>query len=148
MASFVKINKFVDHLCSGVHNFTSTVDAQMTVALSNTAPGSEPGGNPTDDAFGLLSNVTEINYANLSSRQFTNVQKSLSTGTLTVDMDDLQLTASGTVATFRYLYFYNDTPTNPADPLVAHFDHGSPVSLSDTDTYSIQIDAAGLFTLA
>lgn len=148
MAAFVKINKFVDHLCTGVHDFTSTGTAQMTVALSNIDPASEVGGDPTDDAHGLLADVTEVAYTNLSSRQFTNVQKTLSTGTLTVDMDDLQLVASGSVAQFRYLYFYNDTSTSPADPLVAHFDHGSVVGLQDTDTYSIQIDAAGLFTLA
>jgi hypothetical protein len=148
MATFVKINKFVDHLCSGVHNFNSQGTAAMTVALSNTQPATEGGGDPLSDAGGDLSFVTEINYANLSSRAFATVSKNLSAGTLTVDLSDLVLTASGAVAAFRYLYFYNDTPTAPVDPLVAHFDHGSVVQLADTDTYSISIDNAGLFTLA
>ena len=148
MATFVKVNKFVDHLCTGVHDFTSPATAAITVALSNISPSAEVGGNPLDDPYGLLANVTQISYANLSSRLFANNNKTLSTGTLTVDMDDLTLTGSGTVADFRYIYFYNDTPTAPVDPLIAHFDHGSIVGLRDTDTYSIQIDPAGLFTLA
>jgi hypothetical protein len=147
VASFVKINKFVDHLAGGTHNFTSAGTAAMTVALTNTAPASEST-NPTGDSGGLLANLTQVSYSNLSSRAFSTVSKSLSSGTLTVDLSDLVLTASGTVATFRYLYFYNDTPTSPADPLVCHYDHGSTVSMVNTDTYTITIDALGLFTLA
>jgi hypothetical protein len=147
MATFVKINKFLDHLVKGVHNFTAVGNAAMTVALTNTAPASE-GTNPTVDAGGLLANLTQISYTNLSTRAFATVTTSLSSGTSTVDLSDLTLTASGAVATFRYVYFYNDTPTSPADPLVAHFDHGSAVTLANTDTYIITIDALGLFTIA
>ena len=148
MASFVKINRFVDHLTSGVHNFTSAGTAAMTVALSNTAPGAEVA-NPLSSTEGLLTNVTQISYSGLSTRVFDTVSKSLSTnGILTVDLSDLVLTASSTVATFRYLYFFNDTPTSPSDPLVAHYDHGSAVSMVNTDTYTITIDPLGLFTLA
>ena len=147
MASFVKINKFVDDLTTGVHNFTSEGTAAMTVALTNTAPASE-GTNPLTDGGGLLANLTQVAYTDLSGRVFATVSKSLSSGTLTVDLSDLVLTATGNVATFRYLYFYNDTPTSPADPLVCHYDHGTTVSMVNTDTYTITIDPLGLFTLA
>jgi hypothetical protein len=147
VATFVKINKFVDDLATGVHNFTSESTAAMTVALTNTAPASEST-NPLSASGGRLANLTQVAYTNLSSRAFATVSKSLSTGTLTVDLSDLVLTASGPVATFRYLYFYNDTPTSPADPLVAHYDHGSAVTMANADTYTITIDALGLFTLA
>jgi hypothetical protein len=147
VASFVKVNRFVDHLTTGVHNFTSAGTAAMTVALSNTAPASEAT-NPLTDAGGILSNVTQIAYTGLSTRVFSTVTKSLSAGTLTVDLSDLVLTANASVATFRYLYFFNDTPTSPADPLVCHYDHGSAVSMVNTDTYTITIDPLGLFTLA
>jgi hypothetical protein len=147
VASFVKINKFVDDLTKGVHNFTSVGTAAMTVALTNTAPASESQ-NPLVDAGGRLANLTQIAYTNLSSRAFATVTPSLSSGTQTIDLSDLVLTASGNVATFRYLYFYNDTPSSPADPLVCHYDHGTTVSMVNTDTYTITIDPLGLFTLA
>jgi hypothetical protein len=147
MATFVKINRFLDDLVKGVHNFTAVGNAAMTVALTNTAPASEAT-NPTVDAGGRLANLTQVAYTNLSTRAFATVTPSLSSGTSTVDLSDLTLTASGAVATFRYLYFYNDTPTSPVDPLVAHFDHGSAVTLANTDTYIITIDALGLFTIA
>jgi hypothetical protein len=147
VASFVKVNRFVDHMATGVHNFTSAGTAAMTVALSNTAPAAQ-GTNPLVDEGGLLANVTQIAYTGLSARTFTTVTKTLSSGSLTVDLSDLVLNASGTVATFRYLYFYNDTPTSPADPLVCHYDHGSAVSMVNTDTYTITIDPLGLLTFA
>lgn len=146
MATFVKINDFVEDLILGVHDFTNSTNAAMTVALSATAPAGE-GSNPTADGNGVLANVTQIAYTNLSSRAFTTVTPSLSSGTATVDLSDLVLTASGTVASFRYLYFYNDTPSSPADPLVCHYDHGTTVSMVNTDTYTITIDAAGLFSI-
>lgn len=147
MATFVKINRFVEDLVKGVHNFTAVGNAAVTVALTNTAPASEST-NPTADAGGRLSNLTQVSYTNLSTRAFATVTPTLSSGTQTVDLSDLVLTASGNVATFRYLYFYNDTPTSPADPLICHYDHGTTVSMVNTDTYTITIDALGLFTLA
>ena len=147
MAPFVKVNRFVDHLVSGVHNFTSVGTAAVTVALTNTAPASEST-NPLTDGGGLLANLTQIAYTNLSTRAFATVSKALATGTVTVDLSDLTLTASGAVATYRYLYIYNDTPTSPADPVIGHFDHGSTITLANTDTHILTIDALGLFTLA
>ena len=146
MATFIKVNRFAEDLVKGVHNFTSSGTAAVTVALTNTAPASEST-NPLTDAGGRLANLTQVSYTNLSTRAFATVTPTLASGTQTVDLGDLTLTASGAVATFRYLYFYNDTPTSPADPLVCHFDHGAGMTMGASDTYIITIDALGLFTL-
>ena len=66
MASFVKINDFV---ANAVENMDLESD-QLKVALSNTAPSSESS-NPTADTNGILGNVTQISYSNLSSRNLT-----------------------------------------------------------------------------
>jgi hypothetical protein len=59
------------------------------------------------------------------------------------------LTASGgTVGPFRYVYVYDDTVTVPADPLVCYFDYGSSITLQDTETLTITINASGLYTVA
>jgi hypothetical protein len=51
------------------------------------------------------------------------------------------------VATFRYVYLYNDTPTSPADPVVCHYDVGTTITMATSDSFAITFDALGLFTL-
>ena len=114
MASFVKINDFVEHTAEKVHNLG--VD-QLVVALSNTAPASEVS-NPTADGNGVLANVTQIDYINLSSRNITTSSSAQTGGTYKLVCADLVLTASGAVGPFRYVYIYNDAPISPADPLI------------------------------
>ena len=144
MASFTKVNDYVEDIHHGVHDFSSD---QLAVALSNTAPGSETS-DPTADGNGVLANVTEIAYTNLSSRNITTSSSSQSSGTYKLVLSDLTLTASGgSVATFRYVYIYNDTATN--DELIAVFDKGSAVDLGDGDSIDIDFsDANGLLQLS
>ena len=133
MASFVKINDFV---ANAVENMDLESD-QLAVALSNTAPASETS-NPTADGNGILGNVTQISYTNLSSRNLTTSSSGQSGGIYKLVLADLTLTASGgSVAAFRYIYIYNDTVTVPADPLIGYYDYGSSLTLNDGDTFTI-----------
>lgn len=75
------------------------------------------------------------------------------TGGLTADIDlsrsggqstvtlgtALVLTATGAVGPFRYVAFYSDT--SAADNLMCFFDHGSSITMANTDTYTIPIGA-------
>ena len=133
MASFVKINDFV---ANAVENMDLESD-QLVIALSNTAPSSESS-NPTADTNGILGNVTQISYSNLSSRNLTTSSSGQSGGVYKLVLADLTLTASGgSVAAFRYIYIYNDTVTSPADPLIGYYDYGSSLTLNDGDTFTI-----------
>lgn len=110
------------------------------VALSNTAPGSE-GTPPTGATTAcVLANVTQISYSNCSSRNITTSASAQSSGTYKLTLTDLVLTASGTVGPFRYVYIYNDTPTSPADPLIAYYDYGSSITLASGETLTINFD--------
>ena len=60
---------------------------------------------------------------------------------ITLTVADEVLTATGAVATFRYLHYYNDTATSPADALVLGYDHGSAVTLANTETFTADHDA-------
>ena len=60
---------------------------------------------------------------------------------------DLVLTASGAVATFRYVVIYNDTPTSPADPLICYYDYGSDLTLASGETLTIDFTTSS-FTIA
>lgn len=145
MATFTKINDFV---LNAVHNMDLETD-QIVVALSNTAPASETS-NPIADGNGVLANVTEIAYTNLSSRNITTSSSAQTSGTYALKLTDLILTASGgSVGPFRYAYIYNDTVTSPADPLIGIFDYGSSITLADSETLTLDFsDANGLLTLA
>lgn len=96
----------------------------------------------------VLADLTTISYTNLSSRTLTTASSTQTTGTYSLTFNDLVLTAGGgSVATFRYVVIYDDTPTSPADPLVMFYDHGSNVTLADGETYTIDFSGAA-FTLA
>jgi len=133
MATFVKFNSFVEAVAEKVHNLGSD---QLVIALTNTAPTA---------ADTQLSDITEISYTNLSSRNVTTSSSSQTSGTYSLVCADLVLTASGAVGPFRYAVLYNDTATN--DELIAYWDYGSEVTLANTDTFTVDF-ASTVFTLS
>jgi len=134
MATFTKFQSFVEALAEKVHNLGSDT---LTVALTNSAP---------VNTNTQLSNITQISYTNLSSRVLAGVTSSQTSGTYRLDANDLVLTASGTVPTFRYVVLFNDTATN--DELIGFYDYGTTVDLLNGETFTITWDAAGILTLA
>lgn len=142
MASFTKVNDFVVNLAN-----TMDLDANtLIVALSNTDPTS--GTNVVSDGNGILANISQISYTNLSSRTLQNVTSTQSSGTYKLSADDLTLTASGgSVAAFRYIVIYNDSVTSPADPVIGYYDYGTSLTLNDGDTFTIDIGTNGILTL-
>ena len=138
MATFNKVNDFV---VNAVHNMDLESD-QIVVALSNTAPSSETS-NPANDGNGILGNVTEVSYTNLSSRNVTTTSSTQSSGTYKLVLTDITLTSSGgSTGPFRYVYIYNDTVTSPADPLIGYYDYGSSLTLNDGDSLTVDFSAA------
>jgi hypothetical protein len=140
VASYHKFNAFVEHVAEKVHNLGSD---QLVVALCAAA-------NAPVATNSVLADLTEISYTNLSSRNITTSASSQTSGTYKLVLTDLVLTASGgAVATFRYVVVYNDTPTSPADPLIAWYDYGSNLTLADGETLTIDFDgSAGFLTIA
>jgi hypothetical protein len=133
MATFTKVLSFPEAVAEKVHNLGSD---QLVVALTNTTP---------DTAWTQLSDLTQVSYTNLSSRNITTASSSSSGGTYTLALTDLVLTASGSVGPFRYVYIYNDTATN--DELIGYIDYGSAVTLIDTQTLTLDFNASTI-TLA
>lgn len=136
MASFNKFQPFVEALAEKLHNLGSD---QIVVALTNTAP------NATDS---VLTDITQITYTNLSSRNVTTTSSAQTTGTYKLVLADLVLTASGgSVGPFRYVVLYNDTAA--ADNLIGYYDYGSALTLLDGETLTIDFDpSAGVLTIA
>jgi hypothetical protein len=137
MASLNFFNSFKEASMEKVHNLQSD---SFVIAL--TAAANAPVATNTQ-----LSNLTQISYTNLSSRALTVSSSAQSSGTYKWVLTDLVLTASGAVATFRYVVIYNDTATN--DELIGWYDYGSDVTLASGETFTIDFDGTnGVFTVA
>lgn len=147
MATFTKLNGFVEHLAEKIHDLGAD---QLVVALSNTAPASETTPPTGSTAACILANVTQIAYTNLSTRNITTTSSAQTSGTYKLTLTDLVLTSTGgTTGPFRYVYLYNDTPTVPADPLIGYYDYGSSITLAASETLTIDFDATnGVLTIA
>lgn len=133
MATFTKFNSFVEALAEKVHNLGSDT---LTVALTNTAPVA---------TNTVLANITQISYTGLSSRVLTVSASSQTSGTYSLVVSDLTLTASGSVGPFRYVVIYNDTATN--DELIGYYDYGSSITLASGETFTVDFGTE-LLTLA
>lgn len=135
MASFNKFNPFTKAVGDKKHNLSAD---SLKIALTNSAPSA---------ANAVLADITEISYTNLSARGVTTTSFNTSSGTVKLILADLLLTASGAVATFRYVVLYNDTAAN--DELIGWWDYGSAVTLANAETFNIDFDgSAGVITLA
>lgn len=130
MASYNKHNQFVKDLIDGVHNFASHV---FKVVLTNTAP---------VNTNTVLANLTQISGTNgyTTGGAATTISTSVSSGTAKVTGTDVTWTASGSMGPFRYADLYNDSPTSPADPLIAWWDYGSSLTLAATETFTVDFD--------
>lgn len=130
------------------HDLFGTTDT-LNVYLSNTTPNVA--------THTVKADLAEVSTGNgYSGAQDTQNDSTRSGGTVTLTGVSLTITASGgSIATFRYVVLYNDTPTTPnADPLIAYWDYGSALTLADGESISIKfnnanVGAAGtIFTLA
>lgn len=136
MATFNKFQSFVEALAEKSHNLGSD---QLVVALTNSAP------LATNTQ---LSDITQITYTNLSSRNVTTSSSAQTSGTYKLVLTDLTLTASGgSVGPFRYVVLYNDTSVG--DLLIGYYDYGSSITLASGESLAIDFDGtAGVLTLA
>lgn len=142
MAGYVKYNIVAENLVKGVYNFNNGGHT-FKVILSNAAPDAA--------AHTVRADVSEIASGNgyTSGGNPTTMTVTNVSGTVTVsNADPATWTASGgNIGPFRYAILYDDTPTSPADPLVAYWDYGVENTMVPGDTFKVDFGAA-LFTLA
>lgn len=135
MATFNKIDSFVENLAEKLIDLSGN---GLTVALTNTAHNS---------AWDELADLTQISYANCSSRVITVTTSAQTSGTYKLVLQDLTLTATGTVGPLQYIYIYDDNSTG--DKLIGYYDYGSAITLNSGDTFLINFDgSAGVLTIA
>lgn len=147
-ATFTLAADFKEAVMEGAVNLASDT---IMFEISNTAPASEAS-NPLTTGNGILANVTAVshtNYADDLTTDFTleNVTSNESGGTYTLDFDDFQISASsGTLATFQYIWVYD--ATHASDLIIGVYTISAAVSLADTQTCDVAINANGCFEAA
>lgn len=141
MATYQKFQNFVEDLGKGVHNLSTNT---LKVALTNTAP------NVTDVTLSQITQISATGGYSAGGYTLDSVVWSETGGTAKLVIADEVITASGgSVGPFRYVVLYNDTPTSPADPLIAFYDYGSSITLASTETLTIDFDGTnGVFTIS
>ena len=133
MATFNKFNAFVEALAEKKHDLGADT---IKVALCNMAPVA---------TNSVLADLTTVSVANLSPLTPTRTSSSQTGGTYSLVLQDLTMTASGTVGPFRYVVLYNDTAAN--DDLICWYDYGSSITLNAGETFTLDFGATVL-TLA
>lgn len=134
MASFNKFNQFVEDVAEKVHNLGSDT---LKILLTNTAPIA---------SNAVKADLTEISAGNgysAGGATVTITASSQTSGVYKLVGDDVTFTASGgSIATFRYAVLYNDTPSSPADPLIGWWDYGTGVTITDGNSFLVDLSAA------
>lgn len=134
MASYNKFQDFVEQLGKGVHQLHAAGHT-LKIYLTNATPDAAADAVKAD-----LAGITEENgYAPADVQQ--DYTETGGTGTLTGV--DYEWTASGgSFGPFRYVVLYNDTPTSPADPLIAWWDYGSSITCQDGEKFKADFGAS------
>lgn len=139
MASYVKYEVFSENLAEKVHDLNADT---LKIALSNTAP--------VVATNAVLADVTEISAGNgytAGGADTTNSTSRTGATTSVVGVDVTFTASGGTIGPFRYAILYNDTPTSPADPLIAYWDYGSSITLNDGESFTVDFGTE-MFTVA
>ena len=123
MATFNKFNSFVQALGEKKHDLSND---QLVVALTNSEP-------QATNSF--LGDITEIDYANLTSRNLTTLSWSNTSGVSSLGIEALEISATGSAPAFQYVVIYNDTASN--DELVGWYGIGEVLELESGDKFNI-----------
>lgn len=133
MATYNKFNQFPEDLAEKVYNLQSDT---LKVALTNTAPVA------TNAVFANLTEITAQNGYTAGGTAATVSSSAQTSGTYKLVLADVTFTASGgSFGPYRYVVLYDDTPTSPADPLIAWWDYGSSISTNIGETFTVDFDA-------
>ncbi len=140
MATFNKVNAFVEDLAEKVHNLGSDV---LKVALSNTAPTSASTVWNTT-AFPAPAAANGYTAGGNTPAISSSAQ---SGGVYKLVLADTTFTATaGGIGPFRYVILYNSTAAG--GPIIGWYDYGASITLNDTETLTVDFDASnGVLTL-
>jgi hypothetical protein len=138
MVAYNKFEGFVGYLGLAAIDLNTDV---LEIYLSNTAPSASAHDVKADLAEITLQNgyTGGIDIENLYSE---------SGGVGTMTATDKTVTATGTVGPFQYIAMFDEDVSSPVtDPLIAWWDRGGPLTLSNGETFTVDF-GANVFTFS
>lgn len=142
MATFNKFNAFAAYMPNGAVNLSSDT---VKFLLTNTAPTST-NGVYSDISANELANGNGYTTGGASATLVSSTQSG-GTYKYVASLPSPTWTATGTMGPFRYTTAYDSSASTKA--LIGWWDYGSSLTLSSTNTFTVQLDATnGVFQVA
>lgn len=138
MVTYNKFEIFTEDLAEKVHDCNADL---FKVYLSNAVPSAS--------ADAVKADLAEISAVNGYPSGGSDVQNSTSRAggvTSVLGVDVVWTASGGAFGPFQYVALYNDTPTSPADPLIAWWDYGSAVTVNNGESFTVDFGSS-LFTI-
>ena len=136
---YVKFEQFAEDLGAKLMDMQAAGDT-LKVYLTNNAPNVSTHAVKAD-----LAGIAEENGYTPADIQNDYTQTG-GVGTLT-GVDVVWTATAGGFGPFKYVVLYDDTPTSPADPLIAYWDYGSEISITEGVPFTVDFPASVVFTL-
>ena len=135
MVAFNKFESAAGEILFGTHDFRAAGNT-IEIYLSNATPSAS-----LDSVKADLAEITTGN--GYTGPEDTANDCTETGGTATVTGTDVTVTASGgAINTFRYVVYFDTTPTSPLDPLIGWWDNGSTVDLADGESFTVDFGAS------
>lgn len=145
-SKWIVFDAFKRDLAGGVHDLDT--DTLKVMLVTST----EALGNGTDSVKADIANELATGSGYTAGGVTVAGSITMSSATTTIDTADASWTASGGSITAHYAVLYNDTPTAPADPLIAFcyldYNAGTPQDVTVTDGNTLTVTVANVFTLS
>ena len=143
MASFNKFNCFVLDVANALHDMKSGTSHVYRIYLTNTAPA------VTNTVYNTPVDLATANGYTAGGVSVGTVTGTQTSGTFKFSgASDPAWTASGgSIGPFQYAVLYNFT--SPTKPLIGWWDYTAPVTLTNGNTFTVDIDQTnGILTIA
>jgi len=143
MASFNKFHCFVLDLANALHDMKTGTAHVYKAYLSNIAP------VVTNTVYNAPADLSTANGYTAGGVSVGTVDGSQASGTFKFigGVDPAWTAAGGSIGPFQYAVLYNFT--SPTKPLIGWWDYGTPITLTNGNTFTVDIDQVnGILTIA
>ena len=137
MVDYNKFETFVGDVGLQVHELNANL---LKVYASNDAPSAS-----ADSIKANLAEITVQNGYPSGGSDITNTFSETAGVASLFGVDVIWTASGGSFGPLRYIALYNDTPTSPADPLIAWWDRGDSVTVLTGQTVTV-VFGVNIFT--